>query len=191
MKIYFAASLSGKAKYQKNYERIIDVLTGLGYKLVSDHVLNTEYNQVRDASDKELVKYYERTLKNISSADLVVAEVSQPTIGIGHEISIALEKNKPVLVLQVSGSLVPQILKAVPTNTVRIVKYTLENIEEVLTQEIANLKGSAPIRFNFFISPEINDYLDWISRVKRVPRAVYLRDLLGKEMEKNKEYKPL
>lgn len=189
MKVYFAASISGKQKYEENYRKIVLVLNSLGYKLVSNHVLETEFEKVKDSSDRELVKHYKRTLKNISNSDFVVAEVSAPTIGIGHEITIAIEKGKPVVVLLVEGSLTPQILKAIPAGRVRTVKYKLENLEGVLSEAIYDLKGSIPIRFNFFVSPEINEYLDWISRVKRIPRAVYIRELLEKEMARNKEYK--
>ena len=189
MKVYFTASLSGKEKYGKNYKRIAETLVSLGYKVASEHVLGVDPQEVKNATDKELVKYYRKTLTEISASDLVVAEVSQPTIGIGHEISMAIEKGKPVLVFLVEGAPIPQILKAIQTGNVKVVKYTLENIGQLLSSSISNIKSVIAIRFNFFISPEINEYLDWISRVRRTPRAVYLRELVEKEMEKNKEYK--
>jgi len=188
MKIYFAASLSGKNKHKESYESIVNSLKDLGHKLISDHVLKTDYESVKNASDRELVKYYKKTLHNISDSDLIVAEVSHPTIGIGHEISLAMEKGKPAIVLYEEGVPIPQILKAVPSGNVKTYKYTLENINQILSSAVKDMKGTLPIRFNFFIQSEINDYLDWISKAKRIPRAVYLRNLLEKEMAKNKEY---
>ena len=82
----------------------------------------------------------------------------------------------------------PQILIVVPSVNIRAVKYTLGNLENVIKKLITEVKSSIPVRFNFFVSPEINEYLDWIARVKRTPRAVYLRELLEKEMEKSKEF---
>jgi len=188
MQIYFTASLSGKPEYEKNYQEIIGVLEKLGHKIISRHVVDTKFEDVVDSSDKQLVKYYEKTLQNISKCDLVVSEVSHPTIGIGHEISIALDKGKPVIVLVEEKALMPQILKVVPSANIRAVKYTLGNLENVIKKLITEVKSSIPVRFNFFVSPEINEYLDWIARVKRTPRAVYLRELLEKEMEKSKEF---
>jgi hypothetical protein len=43
-------------------------------------------------------------------------------------------------------------------------------------------------RFNFFISPKIGNFLDWIAKKKKLPRAVYLRKLIEDDMDKNKEY---
>ena len=51
------------------------------------------------------------------------------------------------------------------------------------------VSSAQDVRFNFFISPTIGLYLDWISKNKRIPRAVYLRKLIEEEMRENKEYK--
>ena len=37
-------------------------------------------------------------MKNISKADIVVVEISFPsTVNVGHELSLAMEKGKPVV----------------------------------------------------------------------------------------------
>jgi hypothetical protein len=50
------------------------------------------------------------------------------------------------------------------------------------------LSDTQDVRFNFFISPQIGNYLDWVSKNKRIPRAVYLRRLIEEDMKNNKEY---
>jgi hypothetical protein len=39
-----------------------------------------------------------------------------------------------------------------------------------------------------FISPNIGRYLDWISKVKKIPRSVYLRALIERDMKENTEF---
>jgi hypothetical protein len=43
-------------------------------------------------------------------------------------------------------------------------------------------------RFNFFISPKHQNYLDWIAKYKKVPRSVYLRELIETDMANNSEF---
>jgi len=45
------------------------------------------------------------------------------------------------------------------------------------------------VRFNFYISPEIGRYLDWISQRKKLPRSVFLRGLVERHMHVDKEYR--
>lgn len=188
MKVFFSASILGRDKFDGNYRAIVDDLRERGFKVQAGHVLNLDEKKLAEVSDKYRIEYYKKLIKWISEADIVVAEVSNPSVSIGHEISIALEKGKNVIALS-SVSRGPAVLLAMKSEKLQMVKYTLEDLHEVLDRAINKARTRTDIRFNFFVSPEINEYLDWISRVKRIPRAVYLRELLEKEMAKNREYK--
>ena len=124
----------------------------------------------------------------ISKSDLCVAEVSTSSLGVGHEITVALEKGKPVIAFY-ERSATPNIIRGISSDKFLTVPYEGSTLKETVRNYIDKARSKTDIRFNFFVSPQINEYLDWISRVKRVPRAVYLRELLEKEMAKNKEYK--
>ena len=62
------------------------------------------------------------------------------------------------------------------------------SVEEALKLALDYASDQMDTRFNFFISPKHGNYLDWISKNKKVPRAVYLRRLIEKDMDENKEY---
>ena len=187
MKAYFTASISGKDTYGKNYQKIVVILKDLGYKVDSEHILKKDKSVISDQSDKERVSYYRKMIEMISDCEICVAEVSTSSISVGHEITVALDKGKPVIALY-DKKAQPNLLKAITSDKIQTLPYDLESLEEILVKATERAKESLDIRFNFFISPEINQYLDWISKAKRIPRAVYLRDLLEKEMAKNKEY---
>ena len=97
MKIYFAGSIRGGRDDQPIYEQFINFLQQenvtvlcehVGYKDLSDHG--------QDMSSKEI---HDRDLAWINEADAVVAEVTNPSLGVGYEISYAVQHKKPVLVL--------------------------------------------------------------------------------------------
>ena len=74
------------------------------------------------------------------------------------------------------------------SDKLQVASYNDNNLDEVLTLSIDYASEQVDTRFNFFVSPLIVNYLDWVSKKKRIPRAVYLRRLIEQEMKANPEY---
>lgn len=189
MKIYFTGSLHNKDIDKEIYAKIVDLLGASGHDVRADHILKTEQVDLDLQSASERSIYYEKLNKWISAADLVVGEVSYPsTINIGHEISLALDKGKPVLALYQKGR-APGVLQGIKSERFMLVEYTQPELKKTLEYGLEEAFNQVDVRFNFFISPQIGRYLDWVSQKKRIPRAVYLRKLIEEEMTSNDEYK--
>lgn len=188
MTIYFTAAVSLKNLYGDNYEKIVAALKSLGHKVIHEHITQVPLEQIFAATDKEKVEYYKKVLRWISKADLVVAEVSFPsTLNVGHEISLALEKGKPVLALYAHDKASP-FFQGIRNDKFIYTEYSFSNLNSVLQHSLQTVEEMADTRFNFYISPEINRYLDWVSQTKKLPRAVFLRSLLEKSMRNEKDY---
>jgi len=70
------------------------------------------------------------------------------------------------------------------------IKYDVKSdLKKLLGEAIEYAAEKQDVRFNFFVSPEIQQYLDWVAKYKRTPRAVYLRELLERDMKENKDWK--
>lgn len=188
MKIYFTASLTGKKLYEKNYKEIITALKGLRANIVSDHVLTEEKGKVLAKSRGAIISFYKKIYNWINASDIFIAEVSYPSTDVGHEISIALEKGKPVIILYLEGK-EQKLLDAISAEKIQLVSYKPGKVKEILKTAIEEAKEQMDVRFNFFISPKIGAYLDWIAKKKKLPRAVFLRKLIGEHIKRNKEYK--
>ena len=187
MKIYFVGSISGKDRYLKHYQKIISSLKQLGHE-VSEITLEPTKEYVYGMSDEKKVEQYKRVLKWISDADVVVAEGSYSSMGVGYEISLALEKGKPVIVMYEEGQSA-HFLEGIESDRLAITKYRIENLDKVLEDALDFSSKQRDTRFNFFISRRLSSYLDWISRKRRIPRAVYLRQLIRKEMQRKREFR--
>lgn len=188
MKIYFTGSLHNRDIDKEVYSKIVDLLIHAGHDVRADHILKTKQVDLDIQSASERSIYYDKLNKWISSADLVVGEVSYPsTINIGHEISLALDKGKPVLALYQKGR-APGVLQGIKSDRFMLVEYTLPELKKTLEYGLDEATNQVDVRFNFFISPQIGKYLDWVSQKKRIPRAVYLRKLIEEEMNSNTEY---
>lgn len=188
MKIYFTAAIAQKGDLGKNYQAIVDALKKMGHTVAED-TTTTPLNDAINKSDEQRVDYYKKVLGWIATCDLVVVESSFPsTLHIGHEISLALEKGKPVAALYIKGK-EPSFFLGFSTEKLMWLEYDLPSIEETLRYAVEVAQEKMDVRFNFFVSPEIQQYLDWVAKHKRTPRAVYLRELLEEDMKTNKDWK--
>lgn len=97
MKIYFAASIRGGREDQNKYNELIRFLSSK-VEVLTEHIGDSSLNQTgeQNLSDKEI---YQRDLEWLESADAVIAEVTNPSLGVGYELGIAEKLGKPVLCL--------------------------------------------------------------------------------------------
>ena len=97
MKIYFAASIRGGRRDQNKYNELIRFLSSK-VEVLTEHVGDSciEKTGEQNRPDKEI---YMRDLEWLESADAVIAEVTNPSLGVGYELGIAEKLGKPVLCL--------------------------------------------------------------------------------------------
>ena len=97
MKIYFAGSIRGGRGDASLYQQIIALLRQHG-EVLTEHVGDANLTSVGEdgPSDAEI---YERDMAWLTEADVVVAEVTIPSHGVGYEVARAEGLGKPVLCL--------------------------------------------------------------------------------------------
>lgn len=97
MKIYFAGSIRGGRDDVKLYAEIIKYLGKYG-EVLTEHVADVNLEAVgeKNLSDQEI---HDRDLNWLAQSDVIVAEVTAPSLGVGYEIKAAVEQNKKVLCL--------------------------------------------------------------------------------------------
>jgi hypothetical protein len=186
MKVYFTASLSGKTKYEREYSLIIDILKENGLQVV-EHILNTSKELTKKETRPEKIKIFHTLSNMLKSADLVVAEISYPSVNVGREIALALDSNKYVIVLHLAKISVG-LLEGDSNEKLKVCPYSTKNLKDVIEQALKEIQEHTDVRFNFFISPSIVEYFDWLSKKRRIPRSVYLRNLLEKQIKEDAEY---
>ncbi|MDY7077809.1 MAG: nucleoside 2-deoxyribosyltransferase [Chloroflexota bacterium] len=97
MKIYFAGSIRGGRDDVSLYHHIIAVLAEHG-KVLTEHVSDASLTRAgEDGLSDEAI--YERDMAWMAEADVVIAEVTIPSHGVGYEVARAELLGKPVLCL--------------------------------------------------------------------------------------------
>jgi len=188
MKIYFSGPISRvDPKIRENYDLIIKKAKELGHIVFAEHLINKKPEDIRKQTEEEAIAVQRIMTKRKKYADLVILEVSTPSFGVGQEIAFALANNKQVIAMHLPRH-EPHLLRDEGEDSLYIVEYTRDTIKEVLEDYIDITKDQMDVRFNFFVSPKIVNYLDWIAKKRKMPRAVYLRRLIENDLEKSKEF---
>ena len=136
MKIYFACSISGGRTDEVAYQYMVQVLTGMGIDVPTAHIAETGIEEV-DARE-EPRDIYNRDVNWIQESDLLIAEVSTPSHGVGYEIGYALDLDKPVLCLYQKDIVVSKMITGNSHPLLTVMEYQdMAHAEEILQTYLA------------------------------------------------------
>ncbi|MFA5321313.1 MAG: nucleoside 2-deoxyribosyltransferase [Smithella sp.] len=97
MKIYFAGSIRAGRDDAAIYETMITWLRSYG-EVLTEHVGDATLSKAGDDGPGD--RYiHDRDMAWLESCDIVVAEVTAPSLGVGYELGWATALKKPVLCL--------------------------------------------------------------------------------------------
>lgn len=96
LKIYFAASIRGGRDDAALYRDIIEYLKTHGTVLTEHIGLPLSAMGESDKTERDI---YQRDLAMLRDCDIVIAEVTQPSLGVGYELGCAEALGKPILCL--------------------------------------------------------------------------------------------
>ena len=133
MKIYFSASIRGGREQVDIYAQIIELLKNYG-EVLTEHLGQkslSSYGQVH-ITDEEI---FERDIAWVDNADVLIAEVTTASLGVGYEIAHAALSKKKILCLydQPEGKRLSAMING---NKVLMVKdyKTVEDVSEILKE---------------------------------------------------------
>ena len=92
MRIYFAGSIRGGRQDAELYRKVIAALKEK-HQVLTEHVGDLSLSTVEDKGDKAI---YEQDMAWLRESDLVVAECTQVSLGVGYELAYAEAHGKEV-----------------------------------------------------------------------------------------------
>ena len=137
MKIYFSGSIYGGRQKLETYKKLVKELkkygTILNEEVADDNVINNEKN----INDNDI---YESLVSRLDNADLVFAEVTIPSLGVGYEIGFADKKEKRIICIY-DKTVTPKITTMLRGNSrLKIIPYTdlseiINNLQNIIKEE--------------------------------------------------------
>ncbi len=96
MNIYFAGAIRGGRDDAGTYQKLIQLLKTYG-TVLTEHVGDeTLLQEEQFLSEKDIFK---RDMQWLAMANLLIAEVSTPSLGVGYELAVAEKRRLPCLCL--------------------------------------------------------------------------------------------
>ena len=187
MNIFLTAPLRGKSKYGEYYKKIYSILNAEGYKVEADHILDHDVHTVHAWDPEYRFDYYLSVIEKIKLCDVFIAELSISTINVVYEICIALELKKNTIVLYIGDQepkFIDEIDLGLTEERFQVIQYNSSNLKKRLNSAINYAKKSINQRFTLLLPTGILNYLEKVSKSQSIPRAVYIRQLIEKEMRK-------
>ncbi|KAM6916113.1 5-hydroxymethyl-dUMP N-hydrolase [Xenentodon cancila] len=145
MKIYFCGSIRGGRDDVHVYQRIVHKLQSYG-SVLTEHVSSTALsNAGEDGSAGGDQSIHDRDIEWLRQCDVVVAEVTQPSLGVGYELGRAVNMKKRVLCLfrLSSGRTLSAMIRGAADGEHFLVRdYSEDEVENVLEEFFSSLKRS-------------------------------------------------
>lgn len=95
-KVYFACSVRGGGD-TSNYKALLDIIKKSGGSVLSEIFVNDAIQF--SGSPLPSPDIYRRDIDMIKEADVIIAEVTNPSLGVGYELGYAENLGKPILCL--------------------------------------------------------------------------------------------
>ena len=138
MNIYFCGSIAGGRTYLETYTRIVRFLQQNDHIVLTEHIIAPNVLEQENKLTPEQV--YQRDVDWLRDADAVIAEISNPSLGVGYEVGYALSLQKPVLAIYQAGLFVSRMITGNPDPNLRVIEYATDTEwEQILTKFIRNL----------------------------------------------------
>jgi 2'-deoxynucleoside 5'-phosphate N-hydrolase len=137
MKIYFSGSISGGREHEAIYQHLVARLQAQGHDVLSAHVADPVAIDREKALSPRAV--FERDVAWVEACEVMIAEVSTPSLGVGYEYGLAVQLGKPVLCVYRAGLRLSKMVTGNPAPNLTVATYSSKAELDVLVD--AFLKG--------------------------------------------------
>jgi hypothetical protein len=189
MKIYFSASSQNIVLRIAAYRTICSAVIDSGNTLTRDWVEEVYAQAIaKEQNTYDTVSRrvsYEKSLKALDEADLVILDTSDETFNTGYQAATALQKEKPILI--VSSVVREQITFTMGESTYLKQHLYYKNIKELETGVhkfiIDNDLKNKEMRFNLVLGRSIYSYLKEESEATSKTKAQVVRSILEQHIK--------
>ncbi len=121
MKIYFSGAISAGRDNLPIYQHVVERLQSQGHNVLSAHVADLQVlDREKDVPPRTV---FDRDVAWIDECDVMIAEVSTPSTGVGYEYGYAIQIGKPVLCVYRSGLRMTKMILGNPASNLSVAPY--------------------------------------------------------------------
>lgn len=193
MKIYFTSSTLEFLKYEKAYFDIRNFLVEEDHILTRDWLPHTkELVKAGQTEIRNIKQIYKECMKAIQDADLVIVEDTVSNFSTGHQVTVALQRQKPTLVLWSKPKqkyFNTSFIQGLESDYLEFHMYDKTNYKDIIRKFIKKYESAGQKnRFHLVLDEVERSYLDWAQFKKEKSRTKLIRDTIRKSIEDDEDY---
>ena len=193
MVVFFTCSTKKIAEFAKFYRCARNAILSPGHKINRDWLDYSINLAKRNIPEEPTHIHYEDVVAAIMTADAVVVDSTVPSMAMGHQVTIALQNDKPVLLLKLKKKgKEPERLFIEGSNSKNLEVYeysTPVEIKKIITEFLKKYEDKPKKRFNLVLTGSLNNYLSWVSFYYKKNKTALIHEAVENMLEKDSQYK--
>jgi len=193
MKVFFTCSTRSIEKYSKNYRAIRDAIISSGNKINRDWIDYSINVAKRNTPDVPSHTIYEDVMTAILTADAVVVDATIRNMALGHQLTYALQNEKPVLLLRLKTKKDTKeklFVEGSKFKNLNAHEYTTpKEAKAIVKQFFEKYKNKPKKRFNLVLTGSQYNYINWAAYYYKKTKTDIIHESIEDSAEKDSLYK--
>ncbi|MDI6783743.1 MAG: nucleoside 2-deoxyribosyltransferase [bacterium] len=144
MNIYLSGAIAAGRQKIAVYQQIAEIVQALGHRITSPQVADPKVTNDGKGEPADPREIYLRDMKQLEDSELMIAEVSIPSLGVGYEIATAIHQRKRVLCLydlDHSPNRISAIIAGHTSPLLTLQGYHSQDIADIITTWLSDKKS--------------------------------------------------
>jgi hypothetical protein len=187
MNVFFAGSVQGLPRLADTYRTVLDAAKKHGDTVLPSWIVKKLSSSDKGAEDARATLLQQVQL--IQQCDVMIAEVSTPSFGIGYLMGQALTHHKPILCMYPKAGdlkLLSDFVKGNTSSLITLQRYDKKNIESITLKFLDSFRGNQLQKFNFVASKEVVEFIRAGAEHENKTQSEFLRDTIKEVIKKTK-----
>lgn len=193
MKIYFTCSTAEFQTYREQYFSMRNFLIEEKHLLTRDWMHKADLkikNHQYDLND--IKEIYADCMKAIQESDIVIVEDTISNFSTGHQITVALQRQKPTLVLWSKpkhNHFKSTFIHGIDSDILECYEYKGDEYKSIIAKFVKKYENAhVKNRFHLVLTEVERRYLDWAQFHKGKSRTKLIRESLKKEIQNDGDF---
>lgn len=192
MKVWFGTTTSSFKEYKDYYYAIRKHLIDSNCILHDDWLGNYgKWIEDNPTARRNVKDIFQMCIKAINEADIVVIEFTVPNFSSSHQITYAVHKRKPTLVLRLKkdNTFADSYIEGLESPLLTIKDYSMETYGKIIDEFIGYSRiETGQGRYNVVLEKNQKYYLDWAATKYKRSRSDIIRASINALIQNDAEY---
>ena len=184
MLVFFNFPKENTKTYRNQYSSVLNVINSLDISVTSNWL------RIYETSSNDDSLLYEQAVSEILSADVAIFDMSANSTSIGFQLSYALQKGKPTLLLldEKRNTELEKFVTGIQSSLLTIKVYSNKTLSHIVEDYLQNNAEEKKVRFNLVIDKKQDNYIEWAAFNYKKSKTEIIKEAIDQLMLADERY---